>query len=475
MRKEHMKLQKRKALKHRDRITACLFGIGMLAMFGLGLALPLRPEVSDVEKRELEHFPEFQLDSFLNGDYFNQITLWYADTFPFRETLLSANSKVKGLYGLKTQQIYGAIAEADEIPVQGKPPAESAPGNPEQETNQSKTPVEETPDATKPEEQGTGDAVAEEQPPKEEEPLPDGTIRTEPEAIGSLYIADGKGFDLFYFNRKGSDAYAAVVNNAAEKLQGTAQVYTMLVPTAVGVCLEEKIQESLKCSPQDEVFDYVYGQIGENVKKVSVFDTLKKHNAEYIYFNTDHHWTALGAYYAYREFAGIKGIEPKELEEYETMVFDGFLGSFYSFSNQAEVLERNADTITAYIPQGTNIIEFIEQGGGQLKWNIIYDVSGYNHGAKYSCFIGGDNPFSWIHNPEITDGSSCVVVKESYGNAFVPFLVDHYQTVYVVDYRYYRENLINFVKENQVQDVIFLNNADVLTETAAQQMQAILN
>lgn len=466
MKKEQIKLQKR-----RDKVTICLFATGMLTMLVLGLALPLRPKVSDVEKRDLERFPEFQLDSFLNGDYFNQITLWYADTYPFRETLLSANSKVKGLYGLKTQQIYGAVVEADEIPVPGEslPETEPAPSNPGGTAGQPETPVEEPPDAAKPEDNNPGGTAA------EEEPLPDGTIRTEPEAIGSLYIADGKGFELYYFNRKGSDAYAAAINNAAQKLQGTAQVYDMIVPTAVGVCLDEKIQESLKSSPQNEVFDYVYGQIGDNVKKVSVFDTLKEHNAEYIYFNTDHHWTALGAYYAYLEFAKVKGIEPKELEEYETMEFDGFLGSFYSFSNQAEVLGKNADTITAYVPGGTNAIEFIQADGTQLKWNIIYDVSDYNHGAKYSCFIGGDNPISWINNPTITDGSSCVVIKESYGNAFVPFLVDHYQSVYVVDYRYYKDNLIDFVKENQVKDVIFVNNADILTETAARQIEAILN
>lgn len=469
MRKEYMKLRKRRALKRRDKITVGLFVVGMLAMFGLGLALPLRPKVSDVEKRELEHFPGFHLDSFLDGDYFSQITLWYADTFPFRETLLSADSWVKGLYGIKTQQIYGTVAEADAIPVPGEALPKPAAKEPEEGADQPKTPVEGSPGVTEPEDDGSGDM------PAGEGPLPDGTIRTEPEAIGSLYVADGKGFELFYFNQKGADAYASAINDAAQKLQGTAQVYTILVPTAVGVCLDEKIQEALKCSPQDEVFDHVYGQIGENVKKVPVFDTLKKHNAEYIYFNTDHHWTARGAYYAYREFAEVKGIEPKELEAYETMEFDGFLGSFYSFSGQAEVLKDNADTITAYVPASTNTMEFVRTDGVQTKWNIIYDVSDHNHGAKYSCFIGGDNPFSRIDDPAITDGPSCVVVKESYGNAFVPFLVDHYQTVYVIDYRYYKDNLVDLVKEEQVQDVIFLNNADALTEKAAQQIQAILD
>ena len=149
-------------------------------------------------------------------------------------------------------------------------------------------------------------------------------------------------------------------------------------------------------------------------------------------------------------------------------------GSFYSFSNQSEILKNNADTITAYVPKGTNVIRYLEKGGEEKKWNIINDVSAYAPGVKYSCFIGGDNPFSWINNPDITDGSSCVIIKESYGNAFVPFLVDHYQMVYVVDYRYYEDNLIDFVKENKVQDVIFLNNADALTKRQSQLLGGIL-
>ena len=81
---------------------------------------------------------------------------------------------------------------------------------------------------------------------------------------------------------------------------------------------------------------------------------------------------------------------------------------------------------------------------------------------------------SRIDNPNITDGSSCVVIKESYGNAFVPFLVNSYQTVHVVDYRYYTGNLINLVKTNNIQDVIYINNANALIESAVKNMNRIL-
>lgn len=99
----------------------------------------------------------------------------------------------------------------------------------------------------------------------------------------------------------------------------------------------------------------------------------------------------------------------------------------------------------------------------EYQWNIISDATEYDENSKYMCFIGGDQPYEEIHNPEITDGSACIVVKESYGNAFVPFLVDHYQDVYVVDYRYYEGSLSYLALSNNVQDIIFLNNAEALS------------
>ena len=51
-----------------------------------------------------------------------------------------------------------------------------------------------------------------------------------------------------------------------------------------------------------------------------------------------------------------------------------------------------------------------------------------------------------------------MVVKESFGNAFVPFLVSHYQTVYVVDYRYWEGSISQLVAEKGIQDVILCNN-----------------
>ena len=87
-------------------------------------------------------------------------------------------------------------------------------------------------------------------------------------------------------------------------------------------------------------------------------------------------------------------------------------------------------------------------------------------GSQYNCFLLGDHALSEIHNETKADGSSVLVVKESFGNAFVPFLVDSYEYVYVVDARYYDGDLTAFVTERGIRDVIFINNLSATGSSA---------
>ena len=138
-------------------------------------------------------------------------------------------------------------------------------------------------------------------------------------------------------------------------------------------------------------------------------------------------------------------------------MFSDFKGSFYSQSGVTS-LANNPDTVEAYKPIGTNRMEMINNRDEQFDYNVITDVSGWSSTSKYSTFIGGDNKFVHISNPEINNESSILVVKESFGNAFVPFLVDHYKNVYVVDYRYYNGTVSELVDRYNIGTVLMLNN-----------------
>ena len=241
----------------------------------------------------------------------------------------------------------------------------------------------------------------------------------------------------------------------------------MAVPTAPGVLTDLVYKDSpvVDC-------DYILEQ-GENTVKSGKFlnikQVLQEHRNDYIYYRTDHHWTALGAYYAYQDFCKVKGIEAESINSFETMEFPGFVGSFYASSNQVASLKENPDTVTAYIPKDTNDMFFYDSSLQKINWKIINDVSEYSENSKYATFIAGDEIYAQIDNQVLDDGSSCVVIKESFGDAFIPFLVDHYQHIYIVDYRYfykypeYNNSVYELVKDKNVQDVIFINNASAMT------------
>ena len=147
-----------------------------------------------------------------------------------------------------------------------------------------------------------------------------------------------------------------------------------------------------------------------------------------------------------------------ELSQCEKKEFSGFLGAFYSDTNKNPALAQNPDTVVAYVPPGNIKMQYTDRNGNTYNWPLISDVTDWATSTKYSTFIGGDNPYTIIQNSDLTDGSSCLVIKESFGNAFIPFLAANYQTVHVIDYRYWNGNIQDFVKTNGVQDVLFLNN-----------------
>ena len=90
--------------------------LGML----FSLIIPLRPTYSEFEKRELASFPKFSFSALVSGSYFKDIDTWFADTFPFRERLISANSKLSELRGVG-DKIYGL----NDMAVQTVPQASS--------------------------------------------------------------------------------------------------------------------------------------------------------------------------------------------------------------------------------------------------------------------------------------------------------------------------------------------------------------
>ena len=501
----------------KDFPYAKVFSLAMMGLlcclFVLGVLLPLRPRYSDAEKRELKQFPAFSLQGLFAGSYFRDISSWYQDSYPGKEEWMLLASKTKAFYGLQGEQIYGAAEQVKEdIPTgegalaetfalkkdtedgqngaaekkesdgedrgteeardksEGKGQTEAGKGTEEkQEEAEAKQGSDAKQDTTKgKEENGNFETDAEG---NLQIKKADKAENVAGEQIGSLYLNGDSAYELFYFSEKAVRAHASLLNTV-QAMFPKLKLSAMIVPNSFGVILDPKVQEKLASSGMDQAIAYSYSLMDKRVNTVNVFDALSAHKKEYIYFRTDHHWTQLGAYYAYQEYCKSMGYSTKPLSDYQKLDFPEFYGTFYFFMNRPESLKGHPDQVTAY--QGSmNTMQYTDSKGNLQEGKLINDASQMLPGNKYNCFMLGDHGYVEIHNEGAPRKKSILVLKDSYGNAFVPLLAQDYRDVYVVDYRHYQGNASSLIQEKGIEEILFLNNIMGIGESLSQKMLAV--
>ena len=450
--------RRRRKRKYKPYIgPAALFFTVLGLVTALAWCLPLRPSISQKEKRELEKFPVFSLASLGDGSYFEQIGLWFSDTFPGRDLWIGADQRIKQLHGSSEIVIYGDTGTADAVPVVVPTPVPST------ETTAVPAPTQIAAETAEPELTAAPEPtpVIDEEV-SEEDPEWGGKVIEEEDLVttGAVIQIGDSAFEYTGFSQQYSDAYASNINNAARLLEGKARVFDVFVLHATTLLLPRDYRESIGCSPEEDVLDYINSQLNDNVYAVDTYRSLLGHNGEYIYYRTDHHWTALGAWYVYAEWARMAGLEPVGLDQYEEGVQEPFLGSLYYKARQSSRLL--ADQVYTYLPPG-DVHLYLEQNGRDSVGHLGFEQSVVTnvHGTdKYMAFLAGDHALSTFVNNDITDGSACLLIKNSNGNPFSYYFTQHYQYVYVMDYRKYKHRtLTEFVDYYGVKDVIFCLSA----------------
>ena len=147
-----------------------------------------------------------------------------------------------------------------------------------------------------------------------------------------------------------------------------------------------------------------------------------------------------------------KNETPISIDRYEKDKVSPYLGSLYSTTLSKKIRE-NPDTIYLYKPFINH--EYNIYYTGAIKMDVL-DMSQAETKNKYGIFISGDRPWGKI-TTEIKNGRKIVIIKDSYANAFVPFLIPHYEEIYVVDPRQFTLNIYDFIKNNEINEVLFLN------------------
>lgn len=272
-----------------------------------------------------------------------------------------------------------------------------------------------------------------------------------------VYVWDNKGFELFYGDEEMAKTYANAVSHYRGQLDSSINVYNMVVPTHIAFGLPDRLEATVGSYSQPDYINNIYNNITADVKTVNVTDSLEDHKTEYCYFNTDHHWTALGAYYAYKDFCKTAGETAVNIDNISANSVQGFVGSLYTATG-LEVLQNNPDTVSYYEMPVSYSAQLMQSGSNELEdiYSMYYEAATAGSNT-YGVYIWGDNPVTKIVNTEGKNGRKILVVKDSFGNALVPWLVNNYDQVHAIDFRYYDGNVAGYCAENGITDVLILN------------------
>lgn len=275
--------------------------------------------------------------------------------------------------------------------------------------------------------------------------------------INGVYIAEDGYLIEKYHQPQNTEKIIRTFKGLNESVTD-AEVYLMLVPTA-SVIYREKLPKGAPMESQIDVMSQIYRESGCIPVQLLEPLSLYQEGEEPLFYHTDHHWTSFGAYIAYQEFCIQKGFEPVSLDSLEKKSVTGnFKGTIYSRVND---YLHEGDTITVYEnPEQKLTVNYLDTGE---VTDTLYKDEYLEKKDKYSLFLNNIHPLIEITNQSVSTEEELVLIKDSYANCMVPFLVNHYKKIYVVDPRYYKDAVSELVNRNPaVKDVLLLYNMNTI-------------
>lgn len=241
---------------------------------------------------------------------------------------------------------------------------------------------------------------------------------------------------------------AAVEAFAARHPEG--ETTLMLVPTA-GLILQDRLPENAPMFDQNKAFELAAEAVSQ-AALIDLRETLAAHRDEEIFYRTDHHWTSRGAFLAWADWAERKGFSARE-EDYETeTVTEDFRGSLYS-----KVLSRDCarDSIELYSRKGQSGCT-VYYNFGKSRSDSVYAEEKLEKKDKYQVFLGGNHPELSIETGAA--GGRLLLIKDSFANAFIPFLLNDYESIHVIDPRYFNGDIEGYIAAKGITEFLFLYN-----------------
>ncbi|MBE6612279.1 MAG: hypothetical protein E7632_07290 [Ruminococcaceae bacterium] len=273
---------------------------------------------------------------------------------------------------------------------------------------------------------------------------------------GGVYF----GKDGYLIEKHEYDAEQAEKNLAylAEFLEAAAEYNprVLIAPTA-SLILADKLPTNAPVWDQAAFLDRCAALDGF----VDIRETLTSHVDEYIFYRTDHHWTTLGAYYAYADLCESLGITPLAEDSMEKVTLsDEFVGTLAAKVN----LPTEFDQIFTYSAGQTLSVNY---NMGQILTSSLIDESKLDSRDKYGAFLSGNQPIADV-TTDVKNGKTLLVIKDSYAHCMAPLLTNHYERVIFIDLRHLNMGVATYLallesEGTQVDDIVVLYNAENVT------------
>ncbi|MFM7727109.1 MAG: DHHW family protein [Flavobacteriales bacterium] len=376
----------------------------LLLITSVVLVVREKESISETEKRTLAIWPSWSVDAYFTGSYFDSISGYINDHFPLRNSFVDLAQKIRYNLGFH-------LPEEERIVVIAAP-EQTAVESSEMDTMQR---------------------------------LYDDDFQAA--YSGSMLIIDGRVYPQGGGSPTMGRPFASMVNEYAANLNGLCTVYSCVAPLSSAFIPVEKYARYNDANKN--TLYAIKEALTPPARFCDVFGAMDRHFGEQMFYGTDHHWNARGAYYAYTAFCDAAGLKAVPLEAMRYERKRPFLGSLYDLTKDP-VVAQHPDTLELFIPN----IETQAVRYGPVGFNQSSATRVFGSANNYMAFLSGDAPLIKI-TTNVKNGRKAAVVKNSMGNAFAVYLISNYEGVWVVDVRYSGHSLMDLIAERQINDLIF--------------------
>lgn len=428
-------------------LLCSVLGLGI----GTGMLILERPTISETENRTLASMPSFSLSDYWNGSYTAGVSEFYNDTVPFRELFKHLTATFRNYMGWQSG---GAIIHG------GRPQGDNTASSEVVTT----TTAAQTTLSTNPAISITTTTTTTTTPPVVTQPE-----EHQGELSNNILIHKNRGIMLYGGSYRVGQNYASFLNAYQSELGPSVHIYSMVIPTPCSFYTPEEFQYLIG-SEYDNIQNINAHLV--DVTPVDAYGALAAHTDEYIYMRTDHHWSALGAFYAAEAFSAAARVPFAKISEYEKVTKPGYVGTLYGYSGDI-ALKNNPEDFFYYTPKAEYTTTYYNPSlGAKRTAPLLLNLDHLSPVSWYMVYLGGDARVTHVQTA-VNNDRTLVIFKDSYGNALVPWLTSSFENIYVVDLRYFTPNAITYIQQVGATDVLFAMNTFSATGGNAKHIETL--